>query len=233
MSTKLSICLYTMIIDFTILIILLLGFINLTYFYHINQTKSKCYSKFFDFSTQLPFSTDFSQISQTALIETEETTKTPVSTEFENTLPFNNFDSTIVSTHYNSTLICHERNKKYYIGADYVYQSCSSSRYFSSLSTINEKGATKSNYNRYIDQNLRAELCYDFNIDIDQIINHNENSYDIFCLNQTKLNGNETIQIDNFEFIAKHRNSRGVGVGVLIKKGIEYERILAFDKFNL
>ena len=61
----------------------------------------------------------------------------------------------------------------------------------------------------------------------------NENNFDIFCLNETKLSVKTQIEFENYNIIRKDRNSRGGGVAVLIKNNLQFTHTNIFDKFNL
>ena len=60
-----------------------------------------------------------------------------------------------------------------------------------------------------------------------------DNNFDIFCLNETKLDGDSRISFDNYNIELKNRNKNGGGVAIIIKKGIEYKRIEKLEKFSL
>ena len=59
-----------------------------------------------------------------------------------------------------------------------------------------------------------------------------DNSFDVFCLNETKLKDNIQFKVQSYEFIGKNRQGNGGGVGILIKKGIDFEINNSFEKFN-
>ncbi|CAF1102786.1 unnamed protein product, partial [Brachionus calyciflorus] len=60
-----------------------------------------------------------------------------------------------------------------------------------------------------------------------------DNYFDIFCLNETKLTDSCKIEFSNYKSLYKNRNSRGGGVGILIRNGIEFEVVECFNRFNL
>lgn len=58
------------------------------------------------------------------------------------------------------------------------------------------------------------------------------NYFDVFCLNETKLSNLDVIDFFGYNFIRKDRNSRGGGVGILIKKGLDFEIIDSLSSFE-
>lgn len=60
-----------------------------------------------------------------------------------------------------------------------------------------------------------------------------ENDFDIFCLNETKLNGGKKLEINGYKVIRKDRNRRGGGVAILIKEHFKYKELKEFENFNL
>lgn len=61
-----------------------------------------------------------------------------------------------------------------------------------------------------------------------------DNNFDIFRLNETKLDDrNKTkFELFNYSTILKNRNRNDIGVGILIKNGIKYEQIQGLNSLN-
>ena len=57
-----------------------------------------------------------------------------------------------------------------------------------------------------------------------------DNNFDIFCLNETKLDDDSNISFDNYNIVKENRNRR---VAILIKNHIKFERINLLSRFNL
>ena len=40
------------------------------------------------------------------------------------------------------------------------------------------------------------------------------------------------MEFQNYNFVSKNRNNRGGGVGILIKKGLDYHEVNSFENFK-
>ena len=60
----------------------------------------------------------------------------------------------------------------------------------------------------------------------------NKKKLHIFCINETKLNSNETMKFDDYNIMRTDRNSRGGGVATLIHNNLSYEKINNLDSFG-
>ena len=56
----------------------------------------------------------------------------------------------------------------------------------------------------------------------------NENNFDIFCLNKTKLSVKTQLEFGNYNIIRKDRNRRGGGVAILIKNNLQFTQTNLF-----